>query len=107
MFGSVLHALPLELVWKGFLESLYTVPNAYPLPLNSQLIDKLKSMKMFTKMDLWWGYNNVHIKEGNEWKATFVTHRGTYEPLVMFFGLCNSLSTFQTMMNDIFNDMSG
>src|SRR5258705_9118777 len=26
---------------------------------------------------------------------------GLFEPLVMFFGLCNSPATFQTMMNDI------
>ena len=56
-------------------------------------------------MDLRWEYNNVHIKEGNEWKAAFVCFRGAYEPLVMYFGLCNSPATFQTMMNKIFADM--
>ena len=35
------------------------VKNNYSLPLISQLVDKLKGTKMFTKMDLWWGYNNV------------------------------------------------
>ncbi|KIN98762.1 hypothetical protein M404DRAFT_31083 [Pisolithus tinctorius Marx 270] len=83
----------------------HTVKNAYPLPLISQLVDKLKGCKLFTKMDLRWGYNNVRVKEGDEWKATFVTHKGAYEPLVMYFGLCNSPSTFQNMMNDIFGDM--
>ena len=57
------------------------------------------------KIDLWWGYNNVRIKEGDEWKVTFVCHRGSFEPTVMFFGLCNSPATFQTMMNEIFTDM--
>ena len=60
---------------------------------------------MFTKMDLRWGYNNICIKEGDEWKAAFVCHRGAFESLVMFFGLCNLPSTFQTMMNEIFTDM--
>ncbi|KIN99403.1 hypothetical protein M404DRAFT_30463 [Pisolithus tinctorius Marx 270] len=83
----------------------HTVKNAYPLPLISQLVDKLKGCKLFTKMDLRWGYNNVRVKEGDEWKAAFVTHKGAYEPLVMYFGLCNSPSTFQNMMNDIFGDM--
>src|SRR5882672_8167736 len=52
-------------------------------------------------MDVRWGYNNVRIKEGDEWKAAFRTNRGLFEPLVMFFGLTNSPATFQTMMNDI------
>ena len=54
------------------------------------------------KLDLRWGYNNVWIKEGDEWKATFKTSMGLFEPTVMFFGLCNSPSTFQNMMDEIF-----
>jgi len=57
-------------------------------------------------MDLQWGYNNVRIREGDEWKAAFVMHKGAFEPLVMYFGLCNSPTTFQKMMNEIFHDMS-
>ena len=56
-------------------------------------------------MDLHWRYNNVRIKEGNEWKAAFTCHRGSFEPLVMYFGLCNSPTTFQAMMNEIFANM--
>jgi len=61
--------------------------------------------KVFTKMDLRWGYNNVRIKEGDEWKAAFTTHIGSFKPVVMFFGLTNLPATFQTMMNDIFRDL--
>ena len=56
-------------------------------------------------MDLRWRYNNVRIKEGDEWKAAFTTHIGSFKPVVMFFGLTNSPATFQTMMNDIFRDL--
>ena len=83
----------------------HTVRNNYPLPLISQLVSKLKGSQYFTKIDLQWGYNNVQIKEGDEWKAAFVCHRGSFEPTVMFFRLCNSPATFQTMMNKIFADM--
>ena len=83
----------------------HTVKNNYPLLLITQLVDKLQGTKMFTKMDLRWGYNNIRIKEGNEWKAAFICHHGAFKLLVMFFGLCNSPSTFQTMMNKIFTDM--
>ena len=57
------------------------------------------------KLDLRWGYNNVRIKEGDEWKAAFTMYIEAYEPTVMYFGLMNSPATFQTMMNDLFRDL--
>jgi hypothetical protein len=62
----------------------------------------LSRCSLYTKFDIRWGYNNVHIKEGDEWKAAFITNEGLFEPTVMFFGLTNSPATFQTMMNSIF-----
>jgi hypothetical protein len=56
-------------------------------------------------LDVRWGYNNVRIKEGDEWRVAFRMNRGLFEPLVMFFSLTNSPATFQTMMNDIFQDL--
>ena len=82
-----------------------TIKNRYPLPLISELINKLKGARFFTKLDVRWGYNNVRIKEGDEWKAAFRTNRGLFEPLVMFFGLTNSPATFQTMMDELFRDL--
>ena len=82
-----------------------TVKNKYPLPLISELIETLRGAKYFTKLDVRWGFNNVRMKEGDEWKAAFRTNRGLFEPLVMFFGLTNSPATFQTMMNDIFREL--
>jgi len=43
-----------------------TIKNSYPLPLILELIDNMGTKKVFTKMDLRWGYNNVRIKEGDE-----------------------------------------
>src|ERR1700709_2708022 len=67
-------------------------------------MDALKNAIYFTKLNIRWGYNNVRIKEGDEFKAAFRTSRGLFEPTVMFFGLTNSPATFQNMMNDIFKD---
>ena len=83
----------------------WKIKNNYPLPLISDLIDSIGKKKVFTKMDLRWGYNNVRIKEGDEWKAAFLTPEGSFEPTVMFFGLTNSLAMFQTMMNDLLRDL--
>jgi hypothetical protein len=69
------------------------------------LIDKLAGAKVFSKMDVRWGYNNIRIKEGDEWKAAFRTNLGLFEPTVMFFGLTNSPATFQSFMNHIFHDL--
>ena len=82
-----------------------TIKNRYPLPLISEIIDKLRGARYFTKFDVRWGYNNVRIKEGDEWKAAFITNRGLFEPLVMFFGLTNSPATFQAMMNELFSGL--
>jgi Reverse transcriptase (RNA-dependent DNA polymerase) len=82
-----------------------TVKNKYPLPLISELINKPQKAKYFTKLDVHWGFNNVHMKEGDEWKAAFQTNHGLYKPLVMFFGLTNSPATFQTMMDSIFEEL--
>ena len=84
-----------------------TVRNTYLLPLIPDIINWILDSKTrdFTKLDVCWGYNNVQIKEGDKWKAAFQTNRGLFKPLVMIFGLTNSPATFQTMMNNIFNDL--
>ena len=82
-----------------------TIKNTYPLPLVGDLLDKLKGAQWFTKLDIRWGYHNIRIKDGDQWKAAFKTNKGLFEPTVMFFGLCNSPATFQAMMNEIFKDM--
>jgi len=82
-----------------------TVKNKYPLLLISELVSQLCGAKYFTKLDIHWGFNNVRIKPGDEWKVAFRTNRGLFEPLVMFFGMTNSPAIFQTMMNDIFQNL--
>ena len=81
------------------------VKNNYPLPLITDLIDNMGSKKIFTKIDLRWGFNNVRIKEGDEWKGAFTMHVGSFEPTVMFFGITNSPATFQVMMNKILRNL--
>ena len=83
----------------------FTIRNQYPLPLISDLITDLRGASIFSKLDVRWGYNNVRIKEGDEHKAAFKTRYGLFEPTVMFFGLCNSPATFQTMMNQIYKEV--
>ena len=83
----------------------WTIKNNYLLPLISDLIDSIGKKKVFMKIDLRWGYNNVRIKEGDEWKAVFSMPEVSFEPTVMFFGLTNSSAIFQAMMNDLLRDL--
>ena len=83
----------------------WTIKNNYLLPLISDVLENIGMNKMFTKMDLRWGYNNVRIKEGDKWKVAFTMLEGLFEPMVMFFGLTNSPATFQAMMNELLRDL--
>jgi len=82
-----------------------TIKDKMPLLLIGKVIDKLKEARYFNKLNLIWGYNNVQIKEKDEWKAAFLTNKGLFEPQMMYFGLCNSPETFQQIMNSIFQEL--
>ena len=83
----------------------HMIKDAYPLPLISDLIDKVKDVTIFTKFDVQSGYNNIRIREGDQWKAAFITLKGLFKHTIMFFRLSNSSATFQRFMNDFFKDM--
>jgi hypothetical protein len=51
--------------------SKITIKNRYPLPLSEDLMDHLSQAKLYTKIDLRVGYNNIHIAKGEEWKTAF------------------------------------
>ncbi|XP_075711066.1 uncharacterized protein LOC142746912 [Rhinoderma darwinii] len=82
-----------------------TVKNRYPLPLISELFDRIRGAKKFSKLDLQGAYNLIRIRQGDEWKTAFNTRDGHYEYLVMPFGLCNAPAVFQEFVNDIFRDL--
>ena len=85
----------------------HTVVDSYPLLDIKTLLDDLASSSYFAKFDVCWGFTNIRIKAGDEWKAAFVMPRGVFEPLVMFFGQTNAPPTFQRYMNETFSWMIG
>ncbi|KAL7277983.1 hypothetical protein ACG7TL_007936 [Trametes sanguinea] len=82
-----------------------TRKDRYPLPLVSDLLDTPRKARIYTKIDLWHAYNLVCIALGDEWKTAFRTRYGSFEWLVMPFGLSNAPAAFQRFVNDIFLDL--
>jgi len=71
-----------------------TKQDRHPLPLISEALDRLGGAKYFTNLVIKDDYHNIRIRDGDEWKTTFSTKLGTYEYLVMPFGLCNAPAAF-------------
>jgi len=77
-----------------------TVNNRYPLPLISEMLDRLRGARIFTKLDLWNAYDLIRMKECDEYKTVFRTRYGQFENQVTPFGLTNSQATFQAYIDD-------
>jgi len=80
--------------------NLSTVKNRYPLPLISELLDRVREARILTKLDLRNAYHLIRVKEGNEFKTAFRTRCGQFKYRVMPFGLTNAPATFQDYIDD-------
>ena len=57
------------------LPNKWTKKNKNISPLINQIINPLSGCMLFTTVDIQWGYNNIWIKEGDEWKEVFLTQK--------------------------------
>ena len=81
-----------------------TIKNRYPLPKVEELMDRLHGVRYFMNLDLYSVYHQIRLREEDIQKTAFVTSYGAFDYLVMPFGLCNALATFQRVMNTILRD---
>lgn len=84
-----------------------TIPDAYPLPLISQITNDLSRAKFFTKLDLVGAYQLLRMKAGEEPKTAFRTQYGMFESCVVRDGLRNAPAVFQHFLNDAFKEVLG
>lgn len=77
------------------------IKNKYLIPNALDLFDKLSRARLYTKIGLRSGYWQVRISPGDEANTTCVTRYGSFEFLVMHFGLTNASTTFCNIMNDV------
>ena len=87
--------------------NIATIPDAYPLPLISQIIGDLAKSKFFTKLDLVGAYQLLRVAEGYEFLTAFRTPMGMYESLVVRDGLRNAPAVFQHFLNEVLTDLIG
>lgn len=78
-----------------------TINDAYPLPRVDECLDSLSNSKWFSSMDLNSGFWQIAMAPEEKEKTAFNTSLGLYQVSVMPFGLANSPSSFERLMENI------
>jgi hypothetical protein len=81
-----------------------TIDDKFPIPNIEDLFGKLGNCRYFTTLDLAKGFHQIEVHPDDRHKTAFSTRTGHYEFNRMPFGLKNSPSTFQRLINNVLRD---
>ena len=84
-----------------------TVKDNYPLPVINELLHRLKTAIIFSKLDFDSGYYQITMDENSRRYTAFACEYGFYEWTVLPMGLKNSGATFQREMDKILDGLIG
>lgn len=87
--------------------NMVTRADAYPIPRIDDCIDNVGNANFITKIDLLKGYWQVELSERARAISAFVTMDGLYQYKVLPFGMKNSGSSFQRLMNKVLTGVKG
>ncbi|KAK9754547.1 Reverse transcriptase (RNA-dependent DNA polymerase) [Popillia japonica] len=82
-----------------------TIGDKYPLPLITDILDRLGRANYFSTLDLASGYHQIEVQEEDRHKTAFCTEIGQFEFKRLPFGLKNAGATFQRCMNFVLGDL--
>lgn len=82
-----------------------TIDDRYPMPNITDILDKLGRCQYFSTLDLASGFHQIEMHPDSIPKTAFSVENGKYEFTRMPFGLKNSPSTFQRVMDDVLRDL--
>jgi hypothetical protein len=84
-----------------------TKKDSYPLPRIDELLERYRTTRWFSSLDLAVEYHQIEMEEKDKEKTAFICSQGLFEYNVMPFGLTNAPATFQRMMNKTLKEYIG
>ena len=61
------------------------IKNRYSIPFTTEIIDRIKGTKHFTKLNIYNTFNYIYITEEDEYKIAFCTRYSYFKYLVILF----------------------